>query len=67
MAEAASTDVPPELTKKFIDKGWTPENVVRIVIERARGRHANSPPDDTVKAGLVPALARRPAEGGAFN
>ena len=38
MAEAAITVIPPELTKKFIEKGWTPENVVRMVVERARSR-----------------------------
>ena len=38
MTEQATSDIPSELTQKFLDKGWTPENVVRIVVDRARSR-----------------------------
>lgn len=38
MGESAATSTPSELTKKFIDKGWTRENVIRMVVERATRR-----------------------------
>src|SRR3990170_4329149 len=38
MANPSTTDVSPDLVQKFIEKGWTPENVVRMVIQRATSR-----------------------------
>jgi len=38
MANPSTTDISPDLVQKFIEKGWTPENVVRMVIQRATSR-----------------------------
>ena len=38
MTQATVTDIPRELTQKFIERGWTPENIIRMAFEQARGR-----------------------------